>query len=55
LEFPTRRGQTLRTLLAAAAEPVARFPGQATEPSQRTVVVYRWRPERFREWLATGP
>lgn len=55
LEFPTRRGQTLRTLLEAAAEPVVRFAEPATEPSERTVVVYRWRPERFTEWRATGP
>lgn len=48
MEMASRRGETMRLLVAQAGEPVARFslPGAKRE---RDVVVHRWRPERFRE------
>lgn len=42
-DAPSRRAETLRLLMAEAAEPVARF-GPAL---RHEVVVHRWRPERF--------
>jgi len=48
LEFNTRRSRTLHTLLTAA-EPVARFTTPLTARGDRTVVVYRWHPERWEE------
>ena len=51
LEFSTSRSHTLRTLLGAAAEPVASFTTPLTDRGQRTVLVYRWHPERFAAWL----
>jgi hypothetical protein len=48
LEYASRRSRTLRHLLTLGAERVATFPESRTaEPGPRTVVVYRWRPERF--------
>jgi hypothetical protein len=54
LEFTTTRGETLRTLLAAAAEPVAHFASPLAAKGQRAVVVYRWYPDRFAQWLTAG-
>ena len=52
LEFDSRRGRTLRTLLAAAGRRVAEFPEPHRLPSGwQSVVVYRWAPERFRRWV----
>jgi hypothetical protein len=48
LDVASRRGETMRRLLAQAGEPVARFSVPGTKPD-RDVVVHRWRPQRFRE------
>jgi hypothetical protein len=48
LEFATRRSRTLHALLAAA-EPAASFTTPLTAHGDRTVVVYRWHPERWQE------
>jgi len=55
LGFASDRSRTLRELLGAAAEPVASFPGSPTAgPPARSVVVYRWSPERFAQRCAAG-
>jgi hypothetical protein len=53
IEFASDRGRTLRVLLEAAAEPVAEFP-QSGRPAEadRNVLVYRWSPQRYLDWLA---
>ena len=52
LEFDSRRGRTLRTLLAAAGRRAAEFPEpHRLPPGWQSVVVYRWDPERFRRWV----
>lgn len=48
LEMASRRGETMRRLVAEAAEPVARFSVPGAKP-QRDVVVHRWHPQRFRQ------
>jgi hypothetical protein len=48
MDIASRRGETMRRLLAQAGEPVARFSVPGTKP-ERDVVVHRWRPQRFRE------
>jgi hypothetical protein len=48
MEMASRRGETMRLLVAQAGEPVARFPLPGAK-RERDVVVHRWRPERFRE------
>jgi len=48
MEMASRRGETMRRLVAEAAEPVARFSVPGAKP-QRDVVVHRWHPQRFRQ------
>jgi len=51
LEYDSRRSRTLRDILARAGERVAQFtPGKS---SHQTVEIYRWRPERFIESIAS--
>ena len=53
LGFTGRRSRTLRYLLEVAGKPVASFDEcESTGRARRTVVVYRWRPERFARWHA---
>jgi hypothetical protein len=48
LEAESRRGETLRLLVAQAAEPLARFAAPGARPGQ-DVVVHRWYPDRFQQ------
>ncbi len=52
LQFDSGRSRTLRTLIAAAAKPVARFPDRKNRA--HAVVVYRWDAEQFRTWRSGG-
>jgi len=53
LEYQSGRSRTLRRLLDAAAEPVARFPDAAgVGRKQQVVLVYRWNAERFSRWVS---
>jgi hypothetical protein len=56
LDHNSARAQTLRMLLAAAGHPAAYFPQQQTlPPGWATVAVYRWHPDRFRQWVDGRP
>jgi hypothetical protein len=46
MEMASQRGETMRRLVAAAGEPVARFSVPGAKPD-RDVVVHRWHPQRF--------
>jgi hypothetical protein len=53
LRTASARSRTLRALLGAAAEPVATFHHDDDPRSRhRSVLVYRWHPERFARWAA---
>lgn len=47
LSASSRRSETMRLLMNHAGEPVARF--AAAESEKHSVVIYRWRPERFQQ------
>lgn len=52
LNANSRRGETLRLLVAQAGEPAARFTPQGAE--KHGVTVWRWYPERFAQWRIDG-
>jgi hypothetical protein len=55
LGLATARSQTLGHLLDLAGTPVVEFtPSDEKYRPRATVVVYRWHPERFAQWLANG-
>ncbi len=47
----SRRGRTLRFLLALAADKVAGFPPPGHAAAGPRVSIYRWQPERFASWV----
>lgn len=54
LNFGTRRSQTLRQLLARAGQQVALFGARPGDSRDRSVAVYRWRPELLTHGVAGG-
>ncbi len=48
MDMASQRGETMRRLVAAAGEVVARFSVPGAKPD-RDVVVHRWHPQRFRQ------
>jgi hypothetical protein len=51
LGYSSGRARTLQTLLDIAGKKVGAFPAaEYRGPNRRTILVYRWYPERFAKW-----